>query len=178
MALHPTQLYMSAAGFASFAILLALRRRLQRPGQLFFVFLLLESGSRFVIDFFRHYEAGGESIHLAGMQLSLTQVVCLGLILVGARRACRRAPGASRPPPSPRRGAGRDPGLTRTARVAGSAGVVGIAGHPVAQSLSPAIQNAAFAAAGLDWVSRRARRASPRIWRRRSRGRARWGSAG
>jgi phosphatidylglycerol---prolipoprotein diacylglyceryl transferase len=98
MALHPTQLYMSAAGFANFAILLALRRRLQRPGQLFFVFLLLESGSRFVIDFFRHYETGGESIRLAGMQLSLTQVICLGLILVAlaglAAIARRFAPAA------------------------------------------------------------------------------------
>ncbi len=31
-------------------------------------------------------------------------------------------------------------------------GLVGIAGHPVAHSLSPALQNAAFAAVGLDWV--------------------------
>jgi shikimate dehydrogenase len=44
------------------------------------------------------------------------------------------------------------PGSRETPRVAGSAGVVGIAGHPVSQSLSPTLQNAAFAAAGLDWV--------------------------
>ena len=97
MPVHPTQLYMSLAGFANFALLFALRKRLQRPGQLFFVFLLLESGSRFVIDFFRHYEAGGESIHLAGMQLSLTQVACLGLILValaGLAAGARLAPAA------------------------------------------------------------------------------------
>ncbi len=36
--------------------------------------------------------------------------------------------------------------------VSGTTSVVGIIGHPVAHSLSPAIHNAAFRAAGLDWV--------------------------
>ena len=34
----------------------------------------------------------------------------------------------------------------------GATRVVGIIGHPVAHSLSPAMHNAAFAALGLDWV--------------------------
>jgi shikimate dehydrogenase len=38
------------------------------------------------------------------------------------------------------------------ARVGGGTRVVGIIGWPVAHSLSPAIHNAAFAAAGLDWI--------------------------
>jgi shikimate dehydrogenase len=37
-------------------------------------------------------------------------------------------------------------------RVGGATHVVGIIGWPVSHSLSPAIHNAAFAAAGLDWV--------------------------
>jgi phosphatidylglycerol:prolipoprotein diacylglycerol transferase len=96
--LHPTQLYLALAGFASFALLWSLRRRLTRPGQLFFLFLLIESTSRFVIDFFRHYEPGGESIRVLGAQLSLTQVLCLGLaaLAIGglAGRSARRAPAA------------------------------------------------------------------------------------
>ncbi len=36
--------------------------------------------------------------------------------------------------------------------LSGTTAVVGIIGHPVAHSLSPAIHNAAFAALGLDWV--------------------------
>lgn len=80
MALHPTQLYLSGAGFLNFAILWSLRRRLPRSGQLFFVFLIIESMSRFWIDFLRHYDVRGESIGLVGLSLSLTQVVCLALI--------------------------------------------------------------------------------------------------
>ncbi len=36
--------------------------------------------------------------------------------------------------------------------IAGDTAVVGLVGHPVAHSLSPAMQNAGFAAAGLAWV--------------------------
>jgi shikimate dehydrogenase len=36
--------------------------------------------------------------------------------------------------------------------ISGATVVVGIVGHPVAHSRSPALQNAAFAALGLDWV--------------------------
>jgi phosphatidylglycerol:prolipoprotein diacylglycerol transferase len=80
--LHPTQLYLALAGFVSFAVLWFLRRRPAPRGQLFFLFLLLESASRFAIDFFRHYEPGGESIRVFGAQLSLTQVFCLALAAV------------------------------------------------------------------------------------------------
>jgi phosphatidylglycerol:prolipoprotein diacylglycerol transferase len=96
--LHPTQLYLALAGFANFALLWSLRRRLARPGQLFFLFLLVESASRFVIDFFRHYEPGGESMRVLGAQLSLTQIFCLGLALIAigglARGDARRMPAA------------------------------------------------------------------------------------
>jgi phosphatidylglycerol:prolipoprotein diacylglycerol transferase len=95
--LHPTQLYLSAAGFLGFALLWSLRKRLQRPGQLFFVFLLVESATRFGIDFLRHYDPAGESVDLLGARLSLTQVVCLVLAAValgGLLAAARRQPAA------------------------------------------------------------------------------------
>lgn len=102
--LHPTQLYMSAAGFLNFGLLTYWSKRFTRPGQLFFVFLLLESGSRFVIDFFRHYDPGGESVQLGGIRLSLTQVACVGLILislVGLATGLRQR--ATAPPTAPAR---------------------------------------------------------------------------
>jgi len=96
--LHPTQLYLALSGFASFALLWSLRRRLARPGHVFFLFLLFESASRFVIDFFRHYEPGGESVLILGVQLSLTQVFCLGLVAIAlgglARGQAQRTPAA------------------------------------------------------------------------------------
>jgi shikimate dehydrogenase len=42
--------------------------------------------------------------------------------------------------------------VSAEARIGGATHVVGIVGWPVEHSLSPAIHNAAFAAAGLDWV--------------------------
>ncbi len=94
VALHPTQLYLALAGFANFALLWGLRRRLSRPGQLFFLFLLVEAVSRFVIDFFRHYDPNGESVRLLGVQMSLTQVLAVGLSAVAAAGLARgrRAP--------------------------------------------------------------------------------------
>jgi phosphatidylglycerol---prolipoprotein diacylglyceryl transferase len=98
--LHPTQIYMSLAGFANFFLLRHWSKRFTRPGQLFFVFLLIESGSRFVIDFFRHYDPNGESVRLGGVALSLTQVACAALIvlgLVGLLAGARRPAPAGRP---------------------------------------------------------------------------------
>jgi phosphatidylglycerol:prolipoprotein diacylglycerol transferase len=93
--LHPTQLYLSLAGFANFTLVWSLRKRLERrPGQLFFLFLLIESGSRFAIDFFRHYHPDGESVVLLGTSLSLTQVLCLGLVAIALAGLLR---GAMRP---------------------------------------------------------------------------------
>ncbi len=81
--LHPTQIYLSLAGFGSFAIVWSLRRRWEsRPGQLFFLFLFLESGSRFIIDFFRHYDPAGESVLVLGMRLSLSQVIALAMVAI------------------------------------------------------------------------------------------------
>ena len=102
-------------------------------------------------------------------------------------RACRRhrsrTPGSRRSGPrrirqrsttstscaSPTRCTTSSPRATRRSRstsartvTAASAGHVALLGHPVAQSLSPRMQNAAFAARGLDWhydgVRRRRRR--------------------
>ena len=74
---HPAQLYSSAAALCIFGVLLALRGRLWREGDLFRAYLLLYGAARFGIEFFR------ERDHLyAG--LSLAQWFCAELALAGA----------------------------------------------------------------------------------------------
>ncbi len=98
--LHPTQLYLSLAGFVMFALVWLLRKRIQVPGRLFFLYLLLECASRFTVDFLRYYDPDGESVVLFGVRLSFTQLLCLGLTLVAVvglwLGRVRQAPGATR----------------------------------------------------------------------------------
>jgi len=57
--LHPTQLYESVAGLVIFGILMAFERRgRQFPGRTFWMFVLLYSISRFVIEFYRGDDRG------------------------------------------------------------------------------------------------------------------------
>jgi phosphatidylglycerol:prolipoprotein diacylglycerol transferase len=96
--LHPTQLYLSLAGFGTFAVIWAVRKRITVPGRLFFLFLLIECTTRFVIDFFRYYRPSGESVVLLGVALSLTQVLCLvlaGVALFGILRRPRQRAAAA-----------------------------------------------------------------------------------
>jgi len=59
VALHPTQLYESAAGLVILLILLTLERRGRAfPGRTFWAFVLLYSVSRFIIEFYRGDERG------------------------------------------------------------------------------------------------------------------------
>ncbi len=53
IALHPTQLYHSLAGFVLFGVLILLRRKKSFEGELFWSYILLYSITRFVIEFFR-----------------------------------------------------------------------------------------------------------------------------
>ncbi len=55
-AIHPTQLYSSAAGFILFGLALWLERRNLKPGVLSGILLVVYSLFRFAIDFVRYYE--------------------------------------------------------------------------------------------------------------------------
>ena len=80
LALHPSQLYFTGAELGIMGLLLALRGRLRRPGQLWWLFVMLDSATRFLIDFTRYYEP---SAFLApGIEIS--QAISVGLFLVGA----------------------------------------------------------------------------------------------
>lgn len=57
--LHPTQVYESFAGLVIFVLLLALERRARSfPGRTFWMFVLLYSVSRFIIEFYRGDDRG------------------------------------------------------------------------------------------------------------------------
>lgn len=74
-AIHPTQLYSSAAGFLLFGIALLIERRRLKDGVLFAIILILYSLFRFGIDFVRYYE---DAANFWG-----NQVVALGLTAIG-----------------------------------------------------------------------------------------------
>jgi phosphatidylglycerol---prolipoprotein diacylglyceryl transferase len=67
---HPAQIYSSAVALLMFGILLLLRDKMPREGDLFKYYLIFFSGSRFVLEFFRE-----RGIAFAG--LSAAQWVCL-----------------------------------------------------------------------------------------------------
>ncbi len=73
--LHPTQLYESAAGLLILLVLLLVeRRRRAFPGRTFWLFVLLYSISRFIIEFFR-----GDDRGIVFNMLSTSQFISLVL---------------------------------------------------------------------------------------------------
>jgi len=96
--LHPTQLYHALADFAILFVTLRVLRRRRFAGQVFWTYLLLYSGLRFLVEFWRGDAARG--MFLAG-SLSTSQVISLPLCLLSllmllglARRTRGAAPGA------------------------------------------------------------------------------------
>jgi phosphatidylglycerol:prolipoprotein diacylglycerol transferase len=94
VAVHPSQLYSSAGGFAIFALLLWWERRPAPAGATFFRFLLLYGVHRFLVDFTRQYAPDQLWSGLSNNQwISLALAACGLLALVGPlrRRVERRA---------------------------------------------------------------------------------------
>ena len=78
-ALHPAQLYSSATGLAIMAILLLADRKRGPEGRLFGIYLLLDSAGRFILDFYRSYEANAYIVR----GLTVNQIICIGLAILG-----------------------------------------------------------------------------------------------
>jgi phosphatidylglycerol:prolipoprotein diacylglycerol transferase len=99
-ALHPSQLYNALAFFALFALLLWLRPRLKGDGQLWWLFVILFALVRFPIDATRHYEASAYVLRLGSWRITDSELIGIGLVLVGAfffvRAGRRAARGAGR----------------------------------------------------------------------------------
>lgn len=81
-ALHPSQLYMSAAGFLLFFALLALDRKRRFEGWLFWSYIAMDAGLRFLIDFTRHYDETSLLGRIGGLSFNMNQLFSAGLILI------------------------------------------------------------------------------------------------
>ncbi|MBD3231726.1 hypothetical protein GF322_03620 [Candidatus Dependentiae bacterium] len=82
--LHPTQLYFSAASFIIFIILYAKEKLLSnKDGQLTFLYLILESISRFMLDFWRGDRDYIDKIKLLN-NFSYTQLLALGIFILAS----------------------------------------------------------------------------------------------
>jgi phosphatidylglycerol:prolipoprotein diacylglycerol transferase len=90
--LHPTQLYSLLYGLVIFAVLLLVEKRLRKPGALFGLLVILAGLSRFTVDFFRYFEPNARSL----FGLSFSQVIAVGLVLLGLYLILRKAPDPGR----------------------------------------------------------------------------------
>ncbi len=79
VAVHPSQLYASAAGFLFFGLLLILEKVWYYRGATFGRFLLLYGVSRFAVDFSRYYEPE----QLMALGWSNNQWISMGLMFAG-----------------------------------------------------------------------------------------------
>ncbi len=79
--LHPSQLYLSGAGFLIFATLLMLDRRRRFDGWLFWSYIAIDAGFRFLIDFTRYYDQTSAIGSIGPLSFNVNQVLSAGLIL-------------------------------------------------------------------------------------------------
>ncbi len=92
VAVHPSQLYASAAGFAVFGLLLLLERWRPARGATFGRFLLLYGLARFLEDFSRYYEPE----QLMALGWSNNQWISVGLMAAGLAVLVRVCPGRAK----------------------------------------------------------------------------------
>jgi len=109
--LHPSQLYMSGAGFLLFFALLALDRKRRFDGWLFWTYIALDAGLRFLIDFTRYYDETSFLGRIGGLSFNMNQLLSVGLIAVSlvmlrilSARAKRNAAAGGPVPSEPARG--------------------------------------------------------------------------
>jgi phosphatidylglycerol:prolipoprotein diacylglycerol transferase len=110
--LHPSQLYMSFSGFALFILLLAFDRKRRFDGWLFWTYIAMDAGLRFVIDFTRYYDETSFIGRIGGLSFNMNQLLSAGLIatslimlrILKSRSTARTAPagdgGARAVPPA------------------------------------------------------------------------------
>ena len=79
--LHPSQLYMSGAGFLLFGILLVLDRKRRFDGWLFWTYIAMDAGLRFLIDFTRYYDQTSFLGRIGALSFNMNQLLSVGLIV-------------------------------------------------------------------------------------------------
>jgi phosphatidylglycerol:prolipoprotein diacylglycerol transferase len=101
VAVHPTQLYASALGFATFAALSALLSRKPFDGAVFFALLALGGLARAALEILRYSEASVIWLRVGATAVSSNQLISLAMAAIGvagwmvcSRSAAARADGA------------------------------------------------------------------------------------
>jgi phosphatidylglycerol:prolipoprotein diacylglycerol transferase len=90
VALHPTQLYAAASGFAIFVVLLLLQSKKKFEGQVLLWFLILHSTARLAIERFRGDDRGLLlSDSMATTQLTATAILLASVITLFVVKAKR-----------------------------------------------------------------------------------------
>src|SRR5262249_21325337 len=79
--LHPSQLYLAAAGIGLFFVLLALDRKSHFDGWLFWSYIAFDASLRFLIDFTRYYDATSYLGKIGPLAFNVNQVFSAFLIL-------------------------------------------------------------------------------------------------
>ena len=87
--LHPAQLYSSALSLIVFLILLLVGRRARTPGAVFWSFLLMDSVTRAALGFVRYAEAGNRAFEVAGVGVSVNQVIAGVLVVISVAMLLR-----------------------------------------------------------------------------------------
>lgn len=90
-ALHPSQLYFAGAGLLLFGVVRLLRDRLDTPGHLFWLFILLFALIRIPLDVTRAYEPGSELLAIGGVAVMESQLTSVALILFASLMMLRLA---------------------------------------------------------------------------------------
>jgi phosphatidylglycerol:prolipoprotein diacylglycerol transferase len=102
--LHPTQLYESLAGLIILVSLLAIERRGRAfPGRTFWLFVLLYSISRFIIEFFRGDDRGMPLAMLSTSQLISIVLGPLAIAMLWYLSRPAQPPSSSETPARPRK---------------------------------------------------------------------------
>jgi phosphatidylglycerol:prolipoprotein diacylglycerol transferase len=83
VAVHPTQLYASALGFAGFFALSALWRARPAPGTVFFAFLVWIGAQRVLLDALRFHDPGTIWLHVGAFGLPSSTLLSAGLAAAG-----------------------------------------------------------------------------------------------
>ncbi|MGA2005122.1 MAG: prolipoprotein diacylglyceryl transferase [Terriglobales bacterium] len=94
--LQPTQLIEAAAEFFNFVLLMWLLKRKKFDGEVFALFMILYGVERFFIEFLRGDEGRGE---VFGGLMSGTQLIAIGLVIIGGFIWWLRSGVASKPQP-------------------------------------------------------------------------------
>lgn len=87
--LHPSQLYLAAAGGALFVALLAWDRRPRFDGWLFWTYIAIDALLRFGIDFSRYYDATSHLGKVGALSFNVNQVFS-GILVIAAWIMLRR----------------------------------------------------------------------------------------